>query len=117
MYWRLKMWVKLYDKNDSWSTRMLRTIHWKVSGLLRKLKRGPSGIVAWWKLNQKCKALNRMLLEEAEKARHSPKYPDPMPKDVEEFVEWAQSHGVVFGQTCIGYKPIRTTKPYVDITE
>jgi hypothetical protein len=88
-------WVELYDVNDGYVTRRIKDIHWKVRGLLRKLKKGPSGIVAWWKLNQRCKELNRRLLAEAERTRNAPKYPDPMPKDVQEFVEWAQAHGII----------------------
>jgi hypothetical protein len=36
-----------------------------------------------------------MLLEEAHKSSHSAPYPDPTPKDVEEFVQWAQAHGII----------------------
>jgi len=90
------MWVRLYDPSDKWYIRKLKSIRWRLAGLLRKLKRGPKGLVAWWKMNRRCKELNRFLLAEAERARMAPKYPDPMPKDVEEFVMWAESHGVRF---------------------
>jgi len=89
------MYKKLYDKNDPWYLSLWRSATWKLSGLLRKLKDGPYGLVRWWKLNQRCKQLNKQLLEEASKMRHSARYPDPTPKDVEEFVQWAQSRGII----------------------
>lgn len=111
------MWKKLYEPKSPWYLSIWRTVTWKVSGLLRKLKRGPSGLVAWWKLNRKCKALNKSLLAEAERSKNAPMYPSPTPKDVQEFVEWAQAHGILFEQQCTGYKPVRKSKPYVEINE
>jgi hypothetical protein len=89
------MYKNIYDENDPWYLSIGKSAIWKLSGLLRKLKRGPRGILMWWKLNQRCKAINKQLLEEANKMRYTAKYPDPTPRDVEEFVDWAQSIGII----------------------
>ena len=89
------MYKNIYDENDPWYLSIGKSAIWKLSGLLRKLKRGPRGILVWWRLNRRCKEINRQLLEEAAKYRYSAKYPDPTPRDVEEFVDWAQSIGII----------------------
>lgn len=111
----MDVWVKLYEPSDKWYIRKMRSIRWRVAGLLRKLKRGPSGLVAWFRMNKRCKELNKFLLAEAEKVRMAPKYPDPMPKDVEEFVMWAQDHGVVFDNRVTKVNHPRDSK-YGDIS-
>ena len=89
------MYKNIYNESDPWYLSIGKSAMWKLFGLLRKLKRGPRGFVIWWKLNQRCKEINRQLLVEAEKYRYAAKYPDPTPKDVEEFVEWAQTQGII----------------------
>jgi len=86
------MWKKLYEYNQPWYLSIWRSTTWKVYGLLRKLKAGPCGVVEWWKMNQRCKALNRQLLAEAESIRHEPKYPAPTPGEIEGFIVWAEEN-------------------------
>ena len=91
-------WVVIDEPDDPWYVRKLTALRWRVAGLLRKLKQGPKGLVRWWKLSKRCKELNRQLLKEA--AKPKPMY-ETTPKDVEEFVLWAESHGIRFEQQCM----------------
>ena len=106
-------WVVIDEPSDPWYKRKFTAIRWRVSGLLRKLKQGPKGLVRWWKLNKRCKELNRQLLKEA--AKPKPMY-ETTPKDVEEFVLWAESHGIRFEQQCMKSDRPKQSKNYVDIS-
>jgi len=113
----MDVWVKLYDPSDKWYTRKLRSIRWNVSGLLRKLRGGPAGIIAWYEMNKRCKELNRKLIAEAERIAREPKYPAPTPEEIQDFIDWSQSHGLVFEQQCTGFKKPVQSKSYVDISK
>ena len=88
------MWINLYGKPRAWYERLWIRMRWNFSGMFRK-GLTPNGLMAWYRLNLRCRKLNKMLLEEAHKSSHSAPYPDPTPKDVEEFVQWAQAHGII----------------------
>ena len=90
------MYKNIYNENDPWYLSICKSATWKVSGLLRKLRAGPSGAVAWWKMNQQCKALNRALLEEAKRSEKAAKYPAPTPQEIQDFIDWAESHRMNF---------------------
>ena len=107
-------WVVIDEPSNVWYVRKWTTLRWRVAGLLRKLKNGPKGLAQWWKLNRACKAANKQLLQEAEKSRYAPKY-ETSPKDVEEFVLWAESHGIRFEQQCVKGDYPKRSKSYVDI--
>ena len=111
----MDVWVKLYDPSDKWYTRKLRSIRWRVAGLLRKLKHGPSGIAAWMKMNRRCKELNRALIAEAERIAREPKYPAPTPEEIQDFIDWSQAHGVIYDNRVTKVKHPKDSK-YVDIS-